>query len=70
MTVCHHVFGSFYQARNRNRNLQTFKAPLKSQAKDTSLFTSAESNHRGCPKNSPLDAHVRLPEGERRQIGC
>jgi len=28
--------------RNRNRNLQTSKAPLKSQAQGTSLFTSAD----------------------------
>ena len=28
--------------RNRNRKLQTSKAPLKSQAQGTSLFTSAE----------------------------
>ena len=32
---------------NRNRNLQTSKAPLKSQAKGTSLFTSAASSQRG-----------------------
>src|SRR6218665_2547423 len=29
--------------RNRNRKLQTSKAPLKSQAQGTSLFTSATS---------------------------
>ena len=29
---------------NRNRKLQTSKAPLKSQAQGTSLFTSAASN--------------------------
>ena len=54
---CHH-----------NHNLQTSKAPLKSQAQGTSLFTSAASNQRGCPRNSPWEAPVRLPEGERRQI--
>src|SRR6218665_485039 len=55
--------------RNRNRNLQTSKAPLKSQAQGTSLFTSATSNQRGFPKNSPWEAQVRFPEGERmRQI--
>src|SRR6218665_2511614 len=55
--------------RNLNRNLQTSKAPLKSQAQGTSLFTSAASNQRGFPKNSPWEAQVRLPEGERmRQI--
>src|SRR6218665_1229809 len=54
---------------NRNRNLQTSKAPLKSQAQGTSLFTSAASNQRGFPKNSPWEAQIRLPEGERmRQI--
>src|SRR6218665_2294994 len=35
--------------RNRNRNLQTSKAPLKGQAQGTSLFTSAASNQRGFP---------------------
>src|SRR6218665_169511 len=52
----------------RNRKLQTSKAPLKSQAQGTSLFTSAASHQRGFPKNSPWEAQVRLPEGERRQI--
>src|SRR6218665_1314059 len=33
--------------RNRNRKLQTSKAPLKIQAQGTSLFTSAASNQRG-----------------------
>src|SRR6218665_520449 len=55
--------------RNRNRKLPTSKAPLKSQAQGTGLFTSAASNQRGFPKNSPWEAQVRLPEGERmRQI--
>src|SRR6218665_1422993 len=55
--------------RNRNRKLQTSKAPLKSQAQGTSLFTSATSSQRGFPKNSPWEAQVRFPEGERmRQI--
>src|SRR6218665_3297917 len=54
---------------NRNRKLQTSKVPLKSQAQGTSLFTSATSNQRGFPKNSPWEAQVRFPEGERmRQI--
>src|SRR6218665_1084863 len=35
--------------RNRNRKLQTSKAPLKSQAQGTSLFTSAASNQRVFP---------------------
>src|SRR6218665_4069994 len=52
-----------------SRKLQTSKAPLKSQAQGTSLFTSAASNQRGFPKNSPWEAQVRLPDGERmRQI--
>src|SRR6218665_3018455 len=55
--------------RNRNRKLQTSKAPLKSQAQGTSLFMSAASNQRGFPKNNPWEAQVRFPEGERmRQI--
>src|SRR6218665_2704205 len=58
-----------FRNRNRNRKLQTSKAPLKSQAQGTSLFTSAASNQRGFPKNSPWEAQVRFPEGERmRQI--
>src|SRR6218665_3547346 len=58
-----------YRNRNRNRKLQTSKAPLKSQAQGTSLFTSAASNQRGFPKNSPWEAQVRFPEGESmRQI--
>jgi len=40
-----------------NRNLQTSKVPLKSQAQGTSLFTSAAQNQRGCPKDSPWEAH-------------
>ena len=44
---------------NRNRNLQASKSPLKSQA---------ASNHRGCPKDSPWEAQVRLPEDKREQI--
>ena len=48
--------------RNRNRKLQTSKAPFKSQAQGTSLFTSAASNQRGFPKKSPWEAQVRFPE--------
>ena len=51
--------------RNRNRKLQTSKTPLKSQAQGTILFTSAALNQRGFPKNSPWEAQVRLPDGER-----
>src|SRR6218665_2577308 len=60
---------SFSGNRNRNRKLQTSKAPLQSQAQGTRLFTSTASNQRGFPKNSPWEAQVRFPEGERmRQI--
>ena len=48
----------------RTRSLLTSKAPLKSQAQGTSLFTSTASNKRGCPR----EAQVLLPEGERMQI--
>src|SRR6218665_3998832 len=54
-----------YILHNRNRKLQTSKAPLKRQAQGTSLFTSAASNQGDFPKNSPWEAQVRLPEGER-----
>ena len=54
-------------AVNRNRKLQTSKAPLKSQAQGTSLFTSAASNQRVFAKNSPWEAQVRLPEGALRE---
>jgi len=33
-----------------NRNLQTSKEPLESQAQGPVLFTSASSSQRGCPK--------------------
>jgi len=45
-----------------NRNLQTSKAPLKREAQGTSLFTSTVPNQRACPKDSPWEAQVRLPE--------
>jgi len=52
--------------RNRNRKLQTSKAPLKSQAQGTSLFTSAASEQRGFPKNSPWGLRSGChAEGER-----
>jgi len=54
---------------NRNRKRQISKAPLKSQAQGTSLFTSAASNQRAFPKNGPWEAQVWLPYRERmRQI--
>src|SRR6218665_3109310 len=65
------AYSRMFSSRNRNRNrkLQTSKAPLKSQAQGTSLFTSAASNQRGFPKNSPWEGRVRFPEGKRmRQI--
>src|SRR6218665_1850557 len=70
MLPIHRILGfPWFRNRNRNHKLQTSKAPLKSQAQGTSLFTSAASNQRGFPKNSPWEAQVRFPEGERmRQI--
>ena len=54
---------------DRNRKLNISKAPLKSQDQGTSLLTSAASNQMGFQKNSPWEAHVRFPYGERmRQI--
>src|SRR6218665_1189124 len=43
-------------AKPCNRNLQTSKETLESQAHGTSLFTSAASNQRDCPNDSPWDA--------------
>jgi len=43
-------------AQGRNRNLQTSKAPLKSQAQGTSLFMSTVLNQR----NSPEEVQVQL----------
>src|SRR6218665_1441470 len=49
--------------RNRNRNLKTSKALLKSQAhQGTSLFTSAATNQRGVSKGGSREAQVRIPE--------
>src|SRR6218665_2370463 len=48
---------------NRNRNLRTSKALLKSQAhQGTSLFTSAATNQRGVSKGGSREAQVRIPE--------
>ena len=48
---------------NRNRNLKTSKALLKSQAhQGTSLFTSAATNQRGVSKGGSREAQVRIPE--------
>src|SRR6218665_3668688 len=43
------AYPSLVSSSLRNRNLQTSKAPLKSQAQGTNLFTSAASNQRGFP---------------------
>ena len=52
-----------YRNRNRNRNLKTSKALLKSQAQQgTSLFTSAATNQRGVSKGGSREAQVRIPE--------
>src|SRR6218665_109362 len=49
--------------RNRNRNLKTSKALLKSQAhQGTSLFTSAATNQRGVSKGGSREAQVRIPD--------
>jgi len=50
----------WYAKNNRNCNFQISKAPLKSQAHGTSLFTSAASNQKVCPKDGPWDAQLRL----------
>jgi len=36
-----------------NRNLKLARAPLKSQAQGTSLFTRSATNLKGCPKGTP-----------------
>src|SRR6218665_2304355 len=49
---------------NRNRNLKTSKALLKSQAhQGTSLFTSAATNQRGVKRSSGPNS--RVPGGDR-----
>src|SRR6218665_2032279 len=64
---------SIYDIRFRNigRNLQTSKALLKRKDLSTSLFTSAASNHSGCPNDrlsqpredtNPVARGVRLDE--------
>src|SRR6218665_3378107 len=45
----HHLNSPQGHYTYRNRKLQTSKAPLKSQAQGTRLFTSAASNQRGFP---------------------
>jgi len=37
----------------RNRNFQTFKAPVESPAMGTSLFTTAATKQMGSQKSSP-----------------
>ena len=50
-----------------DRNLQTSKARhsklKKPSTRLVSLFTSAASNQRGCPKDRSWEAPVGLPEG-------
>ena len=58
--------GSAWKA-NRNRKLQTSKAPLISQAQGTSLFTSAASSQMGCPSNSPWEARIAYCAGVSRR---
>ena len=57
------------KARNRNRNLKTSKALLKSQAhQGTSLFTSAATNQRGVSKGGVKRSsgpNSRVPGGDR-----
>ena len=53
---------------NRNRNLKTSKALLRSQAhQGTSLFTSAATNQRGFPKGFKRSSgpNSRVPGGDR-----
>src|SRR6218665_1072761 len=62
---------AFSNARNRNRNrhLQTSKAPLKNQAPGPSLFTKAALNQSGCPKYSPWEAQVRYQRVRGGRLG-
>src|SRR6218665_1236032 len=58
-----------YRNRNRNRNLRTSKALLKSQAQQgTSLFTSAATNQRGVSKGGSREAQVRIPEYQEGRV--
>ena len=50
---------------NRNRHLQTCRAPLKRQTQGTSLFKSVASNQRGCPEI----VHGRFMSGCQRVRG-
>jgi len=53
----------------QTRDLQTSKAPLKSQAQGTSLFMSTASNQRGYPKDHRLIKKIvrgRLRSGFQR----
>lgn len=54
--------------RKCNRNLQTSKAPLESEAQGTSLLTSAAANQRGCPK-SIVEGKLRS-DFQKRQSSC
>jgi|SRR6218665_844818 len=58
-TIILNIISKFlYHNLNHNRNLQISKAPLKSQLQYTSLFTSAVSNQRDCPEDSPWEVQV------------
>jgi len=55
---------------NCNRNLEASKEPLKSQcARHRLIHERCDESKGGCPKDSPWEAQVQLPESERRQIG-
>ena len=57
--------------RNRNRNLKTSKAPLKSEAhQGTSLFTSAATNQRGVPKGGQEKLRSEFQSTRRGQSSC
>jgi len=47
-----------------NHNPQTSKVPLDRKVQGTSSFTSAASNQRDCPGDSPWEVQIRLPEGD------
>jgi len=53
------TFQNWILRSNRTHNPGISRAPLKSQVhQGTSLFTSAATNQRGCPKSSPWYAQI------------
>ena len=54
----------FCAIHNRNRNLNISIVPLKSRAQGTSLFTSAATNQRDCPKVKQVISPGDFPLGE------